>query len=42
MLWRRQECCVNLGEQVFDHEQTPILNLTIDRDQTVFVGEVEE
>jgi hypothetical protein len=37
-----RECWANLGEQVFDREQTPIRNLAADRDQMVFVGGVEE
>jgi hypothetical protein len=30
-----RECWVNLGEQVFDREQTPIRNVAVDRDQMV-------
>jgi len=37
-----QQCSENLGEQVFDREQTPIRNLAADRDQMEFVGGVEE
>jgi hypothetical protein len=37
-----RECWANLGEQVFDREQTPIRNLAADRDQMVFADGVEE